>query len=537
MLEIATYRHKYSTESKLRQAELLQNQLNAISNQRINFEQKLLMIARVMQPHLPFDYISFGPRPATGARFEDVGYLRIGFDEYQYIDEEALATITRVTKKELSLVMGNSLPGTGAVIYSDEFTTQIPEGLSMQRMLFNTFALQCCLLFPVTLTNGLTVHYVFYSKRPDAYTPHQIALLQLIKIYLTKVAEEMNAGALADEQTVPFNSTDITINRPPEYKDIIGSHPLLLNALDLTSQVAAYNTSVLILGESGTGKEKVAEFIHMLSPRKNRPFIKVNCAAIPATLFESELFGHEKGAFTGALEKRVGKFEQAHGGTIFLDEIGELPTEMQVKLLRVLQEKEVESIGGSSPVKVDVRIVAATNRNLEKEIADGNFRLDLYFRLNVFPILLPALRQRQSDIAALALFFANKFCKEFNKPFIGISSSMMEEMIVYHWPGNIRELQNVLEQAVILNDGKSELKLMRGLYPLDGEKTRVTNIETFEDVKNIQQQTEREYIISILKKTNGRVRGIAGAAELLHIKPSTLESKMAKLNIKRENLQ
>src|SRR5690606_6671542 len=194
------------------------------------------------------------------------------------------------------------------------------------------------------------------------------------------------------------------------FKGIIGHHHLLLSALDLAAQVAPYNTSVLILGESGTGKEGVAQAIHLLSPRRKGPFVKVNCAAIPATLIESELFGHEKGAFTGAIERRKGKFELADGGTIFLDEIGELPPGMQVKLLRVLQEREIEYVGGSSPVKVNVRIVAATNRNMEKEVAERNFRLDLYYRLNVFPLSLPPLRERKTDIEALALFFGHKFC-------------------------------------------------------------------------------------------------------------------------------
>lgn len=318
-----------------------------------------------------------------------------------------------------------------------------------------------------------------------------------------------------------------TVDRP-EFRNIIGNHHLLLSALDLTAQVAPYNTSVLILGESGTGKEKLAQSIHLLSPRKNGPYVKVNCAAIPATLIESELFGHEKGAFTGAAEKRKGRFEQADGGTIFLDEIGELPQEMQVKILRFLQEKEIQYIGGSALVKVNARIVAATNRNLEKEVAAGNFRLDLYYRLNVFPITLPPLRERRSDIEGLAIYFGEKFCREFNKPFNGIAASTMEEMITYDWPGNIRELENVLEQSAILNDGKSKLELKRSLT---GKSTALPT----KGIKTLEE-TEREYIISMLRKADGRIRGLNGAAELLNIKPTTLESKMAKLKNRREDL-
>ena len=317
------------------------------------------------------------------------------------------------------------------------------------------------------------------------------------------------------------------------FKTIVGSHHLLLSALDLAAQVAPYNTSVLILGETGTGKEKVAASIHALSTRAGRPFIKVNCAAIPATLVESELFGHEKGAFTGAVEKRKGKFEQANGGTIFLDEIGELPLAIQVKLLRVLQEREIECVGGSAPLKIDVRIIAATNRNLEQEVAQGNFRLDLYYRLNVFPLTLPPLRERKTDIEALLLFFAAKYSQAFHKTFNGVDPLMLEKMIAYSWPGNIRELENVVEQSVVLNDGRSPLQLMRKLVPTP-EYSGKENINNLQDVKNIQQETEREYISSILKKTKGRIRGINGAARLLNIKATTLESKMLKLNINRQ---
>lgn len=331
---------------------------------------------------------------------------------------------------------------------------------------------------------------------------------------------------------LPPAATHIDISARPEFTGIIGKHPLLLAALDLTTQVAQYNTSVLILGESGTGKEKVARSIHSISPRRKGPFIEVNCGAIPPTLVESELFGHERGAFTGATEKRKGRFEQAEGGTIFLDEIGELPLEMQVKLLRVLQEKEISYVGSNLPKKVDVRIVAATNRVLEKEVADGRFRLDLYYRLNVFPITLPPLRDRKSDIAALASFFASRFCSEFNKEFNGISVSMLAEMNSYDWPGNIRELENVLERSVILNDGKSELELKQNLSGR-AEPLTVSYVETLDDVRQIQRDTEKAYLINILKKTEGRIRGAGGAAELLDMKPTTLESKMAKLGIKK----
>jgi DNA-binding NtrC family response regulator len=539
MLDIAWYRHLHSLETKTDQESFLQKQVTEINNESSDSRQKLLGIARIIQSYIPFDLITSGLRPFNTAQFNDKGYLRVGFDEHQFIGEKELLTITNIRRTALSVILANSHTDINTVIYNHETTGEKPNTPSLQKTLTETFQLQSYLVFPVSLSNGLSFHYFFYSRQRDIYTNNHIALLNRLRMCLTAVAEKMiygedpvasipgEAGSLRKLQGAAVNH--------PEFKSIIGNHHLLLAALDLTAQVASYNTSVLILGESGTGKEKLAQAIHLLSPRKDGPYIKVNCAAIPATLIESELFGHEKGAFTGATEKRKGRFEQADGGTLFLDEIGELPPELQVKILRFLQEKEIQPVGGSSLMKVNVRIVAATNRNLEQEVAAGNFRLDLYYRLNVFPVTLPPLRERRSDIEGLATFFAEKFCREFNKPFTGIAASMLEEMMAYDWPGNIRELENVLEQSAILNDGKSTLELKRRLT---GNATELSTkvVKTLEDVKRIQAATEREYIISMLKKTDGRIRGVNGAAELLNIKPTTLESKMAKLNIRREDL-
>jgi DNA-binding NtrC family response regulator len=538
-LDVALYRHTHSLESKLRQEQLLQKKLSDISDEISEGQQKLLMMARVIQSYIPFDVIASGCRPLNPGNFDDTAYVRIGFDEYQFIGEQELLTIAGLTKHDLTQIIKNTTDVSAGIYSNDEQEKGIAGTSLLQKLLFDSFNLGSYLVFPVILSNGSQVHYFFYSRKFDIYTKDHIDLLNRLTFPLTAIAEKM-----VRHETALVRTIDHSVQHPSEkqkganhlrFKGIVGTHPLLLAALDLTAQVAAYNTSVLILGESGSGKEKVAQYIHALSPRKKGPLIKVNCAAIPPTLMESELFGHEKGAFTGALEKRKGKFEQADGGTIFLDEIGELPLGMQAKLLRVLQEKEIEHVGGHSPIKLNVRIVAATNRNLEKEVAEGNFRLDLYYRLNVFPIIVPALRERKTDIEALSLFFANKFCTEFNKPFNGIAVSMMEEMLAYHWPGNIRELENVLEQSVILNDGISALTLKRSLSVTATELAGSRNINTLEDVKHIQRETERTYIISILKKTNGRIRGANGAAEMLNIIATTLESKMAKLNIRKED--
>lgn len=538
MLDIAWYRHQHSLEAKNNQENLLQQQITAISHEYPDSRQLMLEIARAIQPYLPFDLISSGLRPLNTARFNDMGYLRIAFDEYQFIGEKELLTITNTKRTALTVILANSHTDINPVIYNQETAGEKPNIPSLQKTLTETFGLQSYLVFPVALSDGLSFHYFFYSRQQHAYNTHHIALLNRLRTCLTAAAEKMIYGegpapSIPDEAGSLRKQQGAAVNRP-EFRNIIGNHPLLLAALDLTAQVAPYNTSVLILGESGTGKEKLAQSIHLLSPRKNGPFVKVNCAAIPATLIESELFGHEKGAFTGATEKRKGRFEQADGGTIFLDEIGELALEMQVKILRFLQEKEIQSLGGNSMQKVNVRIVAATNRNLEKEVAAGNFRLDLYYRLNVFPVTLPPLRERSSDIEGLAIYFAEKFCREFNKPFMGIAASMMEDMIAYDWPGNIRELENVLEQAAVLNDGKSALELKRKLTHKTTE-TAPPVANTLGDVKRIQEETEKAYIVAMLKKTEGRIRGVNGAAELLNIKPTTLESKMAKHHIRRED--
>ncbi|RAJ08358.1 regulatory Fis family protein [Chitinophaga skermanii] len=534
-LEIAWYLHQHSFESKWRREEQLQKSIAEIMNEGLDAQQSLCKMAKVLQPYIPFDFIVSGMRPMDAQQFTDIGYLRTGFDEYQFIGEKELENIAGLSKTGLQGIMENSVFDNHANIYTYGMTGNVVNNL-LQRKLMEWLRMQSYLVFPLSLGYGLSVHYYFYSRQINIYHKEHIALLNRLKICLEELAGKTvyaSTSSMLQSATSKKKRGEVTENKL--FKDIIGNHHLLLSALDLAAQVAPYNTSVLILGESGTGKEGVAQAIHKLSPRKNAPFIKVNCAAIPATLIESELFGHEKGAFTGAIEKRKGKFELADGGTIFLDEIGELPLSMQVKLLRVLQEREIEYVGGSTTVKINVRIVAATNRNLEQEIAAQNFRLDLYYRLNVFPLTLPPLRERKTDIAPLANYFAQKFCHSLNKPFNGITDSMMEKMYAYHWPGNIRELENIIEQSVVLNDGKSKLELMRSFHGASPGIIANEMVNTFEQVKHIQQQTEREYITACLKKTKGRIRGVGGAAALLNIKPSTLESKMAKLQINRQD--
>ena len=294
------------------------------------------------------------------------------------------------------------------------------------------------------------------------------------------------------------------------------------------NQVGPSASSVLILGESGTGKELVAHTIHETSKRKLKPLVVVNCGALRADLIESEFFGHEKGAFTGAFEKRIGKFEQADGGTIFLDEVGELPLDTQAKFLRVLQEKEVEPIGGKSK-KVDVRIIAATNRNLEEEVASGGFRMDLFYRLNVFPISVPPLRERKEDIMLLANHFLKKAAEEEGKIIEGFSPVVINKMENYHWPGNIRELENLMRRTVLL----TTTNIVNEFY--HQPETIKVSIAT-EKLKSITDN-ERDHIIAALKSCNWKVYGPGDAAELLNIHVSTLNSRMKKLGIKKEYIQ
>jgi DNA-binding NtrC family response regulator len=319
-------------------------------------------------------------------------------------------------------------------------------------------------------------------------------------------------------------------DRSNDLTHIIGSSPAMVELLDNIKIVGVTDTSVLILGESGTGKELVAQGIHRISTRKNKPLVVVNCAALPANLIESELFGHEKGAFTGALYRRVGKFEQANGGTIFLDEIGELPLELQVKFLRVLQEKEIESIGGS-PKKIDVRIIAATNRNLEEEMAAGRFRIDLFYRLNIFPLFLPPLRERGSDIIELANYFLAAYARKQGKTISGFSQPVIKAIQEYSWPGNVRELENMMERSVLLSSGPivDTMNLPKDYFQQNDTRD-VNRVKTMEE-------NERDHIISVLKRCDWKVYGSGGAAEMLDMNVSTLNSRIKKLGIEKHRTE
>jgi formate hydrogenlyase transcriptional activator len=309
---------------------------------------------------------------------------------------------------------------------------------------------------------------------------------------------------------------------------IVSHSTVMQHTLRQVEQVAQTPASVLITGETGTGKELLATAIHELSARRERTMIRVNCATIPIALIESELFGREKGAYTGALARQIGRFELANGSTIFLDEIGELPLEAQAKLLRVLQEKEIERLGNPRPIKVDVRVVAATNRDLRQEVTAGRFREDLFYRLNVFPIHLAPLRERREDLPQLVESFVQEFAETMGKSIDTIAKPSFKALLDYAWPGNIRELRNVIERAVILAQGPSlRIELPSAAY---------ASLPSNDEGLALLTEVERDHIVRVLEKTSWRIRGSAGAAEILGLKPSTLESRMAKLGIRRPSL-
>jgi len=346
---------------------------------------------------------------------------------------------------------------------------------------------------------------------------------------LKKILSETSNDKEQLEQEKTYLREEIATTQ--NYSEIVGSSPEMLQIFQLIESVAPSSSTVLLLGETGTGKELIARAIHNASSRKDKLMVKVNCAALPANLIESELFGHERGSFTGATDRRIGKFELAHGGTIFLDEIGEMALDMQVKLLRVLQEREIERVGGKDTIKVDVRIIAATNRNLETEMRAGRFRSDLYYRLNVFPIVLPPLRERKDDIPGLATYFINHFANKSGKKINPLSRGAMTELIKYSWPGNIRELEHFIERCVLLTPGDTIKQID---LPASNQGSAADTKSRQFILKTIHEN-ERDHILNMITYCKGRIAGKDGAARLLAIPPSTLNSKMKKLGIKKEH--
>ena len=370
------------------------------------------------------------------------------------------------------------------------------------------------LFSPVTDAQNKVTHVIGYGQEITDLKKSENALREALKeVKYLKDRLQAENTYLQEEIKLTHNFEKI-VTRNKKYKEVLAS----------IKQVAATSATVLILGETGTGKELLARAVHSISKRSDRPIVKVNCATLPANLIESELFGHEKGAFTGALTQKKGRFELADGGTIFLDEIGELPLELQSKLLRVLQEGEFERLGNPNTIKVDVRVIAATNKDLEAAVTKKEFRVDLFYRLNVFPITSIPLRERKDDIPLLAHHFYHKYASQFGMEIGVIPKRVIDSLQDYHWPGNIRELENIIERAVIISKGK---KLNLG----DFSPQRM-GIPQKDEITSLQEN-ERSHIISALDSTNWRISGDRGAAKLLGVKRTTLNARMKKLNIRR----
>jgi formate hydrogenlyase transcriptional activator len=422
---------------------------------------------------------------------------------------------------------GHSLQKCSSIIFSKKELESF-EAEASQSLLEEGVQSLCCV--PMMRPKGPLGVLLVGSTRKDAFQSDDLQLLEQVAAQLAlaienhRAASEIKALKVRLGEERKFLEAD---DQPAgDFPEMVGNSRALKQVLDQIATVAASEATVLILGETGTGKELVARAIHRLSRRHAGSFIKLNCAAIPTGLLESELFGHEKGAFTGAISQKVGRMEVADGGTLFLDEIGEISLELQPKLLRVLQDQEFERLGSNRTLKVNVRLLAATNRNLAETIAQHHFRSDLYYRLSVFPIVIPPLRERPEDIPLLVRHFVQKFARRMNRYIETIPTSTVQALQQWHWPGNVRELENLMERSVIMSQGQS-LRVPLSELSSPGFKTERT--------ENNLDEAERRHIIRVLRETRGVLSGPKGAAQRLGLKRTTLQSKMQRLKITRKD--
>ena len=413
--------------------------------------------------------------------------------------------------------------GAAAVLSRSELEEIGPDGAPMMKAAGLTSA--CCV--PLVTPNGKIGTLNVGRSKPDAFSREDVALLAQTSVQIAIAVENARTYEEMNRRSAQLSDEKEYLERElrQEFSEIVGASPALRRVLTAVKTVAPTDSTVLLLGETGTGKELIARAIHELSPRRGRPFVRMSVPALPQTLFESELFGHERGAFTGAAASRAGRLEVANRGTLFLDEVGDIPAEVQPKLLRVLQEREFERLGSTRTQRVDVRVVAATNRDLEQMIEAGTFRSDLYYRLNVFPILIPPLRERVDDIPALALHFVRQCARRMGRAVPSVPEPAMDALKRWHWPGNIRELQNVIERAVILSGAELVLPL-QDVQPKIRAAVPDAGPATFQDA-------EREAILRALRASSGVVAGPAGAAARLGLRRTTLQSKMRRLGIQR----
>lgn len=528
MLDIARSKHESSLQFAAQREAMLQQQVRTLTEEQVSAENKLNKIPATFQSLIPFDYFAFHYRSANDEKTESGAFFRVGFNEYQVLPALEASQLIQVFFYQVS--QSQLRKSTDASIINGIAFNTLQEKGSFGNGPLTAYNVNATLQF-INKTNEGILQLAFFNKNEEAYDHMHKTLICKTEKTVFRLFASLTAAVPNEAKTFRRAARIQPVKAVPKFEGIYGNSGALLHVLDNVEMVADTPVTVLILGESGTGKEKIAHNIHLLSSRKDAPFITVNCAAMPADLIESELFGHEKGAFTGAVEKRIGKFEAADGGTIFLDEIGELPLESQVKLLRVLQEKQFERIGNSKTLKVNVRIVAATNRNLEKEVGEGRFRLDLFYRLNVYPINLPPLRERKEDIAVLSKYFLTKSSAEMGRPEAPeLSAQALKQLTDYNWPGNVRELGHLMERTVI----KTRTSVIDRIDMPVNSASQTATTQQPQNGRKTLEQIEAEHILSVLKSCNGKVTGVGGAAEILGLPASTLTSRMKKLGIRKE---
>jgi transcriptional regulator with GAF, ATPase, and Fis domain len=528
-------------------------QLN-VTNALLSIKQReplFRAIAEELQQVVPFDYFGIRvQRAGERGTFE-------GFAEFARPDDNRTGPLVALDpnrhqkgqQQEITAMyqqVGGLLQAAG--MYTGDDFKQLAVRYPAMRNAYDEYQVRAMLIVPIWQRADGAAMLLLASPNPNGFTSDSLATVQSLVPQITLALENLFAFEQIEElkaqveQERTYLIDEINTDRPAD--GLIGTSPALQQVRQRITQVASTDATVLITGETGTGKEVVARALHHASPRQGRALVKINCAALPAQLIESELFGHEKGAFTGAVERRIGKFELADGGTIFLDEVGELPLDLQAKLLRVLQEKEFERLGGNRVLHTDARVLAATNRVLEDEVRAGRFRADLYYRLNVFPIQLAPLRERPQDIAPLVQHYLVSLSKRLARPVRAIRPADLAALQAYPWPGNIRELEHVLEQAIIVSQGAwlefggfMAAPVLRALpaAPLPAPTAPEAFAAAPEDgapLKTLREQ-ERDHILVALRRTGGRVSGAQGAAAMLDINPKTLEARMKKLGIRR----
>lgn len=520
---------------------------NAFAHQSLQREKKdlqtLLEISRILTPSLDKKKLLvevarcvrriMGPHYAQLSLYDkDALVLRV----HVLASQPELPTLEITTSSTRHISDMTFKRGHGEFLTADELELLGPE---FKRLMLGQGFLTTCSI-PIVSAAGVLGTLDIASREENGFAVADVELMKRVAPQIATAIENSRAyeevAALKDRLAKEKVYLEQEIRDALDFEHIVGQSPLLTHVLDQVKTVAPSDASVLILGETGTGKELIARALHRLSPRSNANFVKLNCAAIPTGLLESELFGHEKGAFTGAVTQKVGRLELADKGTLFLDEVGEIPLELQPKLLRVLQDQEFERLGGTRTIRVNVRILSATNRDIAKAVAAHEFRSDLYYRLHVFPIRLPPLRDRRGDIPLLVNFFAQKFARRMNKKIEIVPSETMDALEQWHWPGNIRELENFMERSVILTEGLTLRVPVSELVTVSDAQSHQSQIGhgSAANAQGTLEELERQYIVQVLRQSMGIVSGSQGAAARLGMKRTTLQSKMARLGISRE---